>query len=70
MVPLVEIPDIVQHYAPFFASVFSPRRLAPSVFSLARAARSSPAEVTSLSNGGAGHKRAFGVPIRKAWTCG
>jgi DDE superfamily endonuclease len=23
MVPLVEIPDIVQHYAPFFASVFS-----------------------------------------------
>jgi DDE superfamily endonuclease len=25
MVPLVEIPDIVQHYAPFFASVFSPQ---------------------------------------------
>ena len=24
MLPLVEIPDIVQHYAPFFASVFSP----------------------------------------------
>jgi len=23
MVPLVEIPDIIQHYAPFFASVFS-----------------------------------------------
>jgi hypothetical protein len=23
MLPLVEIPDIVQHYAPFFASVFS-----------------------------------------------
>ena len=27
MVPLVEIPDIVQHYAPFFASVFSPKAL-------------------------------------------
>ena len=25
MVPLVEIPDIVQHYAPFFAPVFSPQ---------------------------------------------
>jgi hypothetical protein len=25
MVPLVEIPDLVQHYAPFFASVFSPQ---------------------------------------------
>jgi DDE superfamily endonuclease len=25
MVPLVAIPDIVQHYAPFFASVFSPQ---------------------------------------------
>jgi len=25
MVPLVEIPVIVQHYAPFFASVFSPQ---------------------------------------------
>jgi hypothetical protein len=25
MVPLVDIPDIVQHYAPFFASVFSPQ---------------------------------------------
>ena len=25
MVPLVQIPDIVQHYAPFFASVFSPQ---------------------------------------------
>jgi hypothetical protein len=25
MLPLVDIPDIVQHYAPFFASVFSPR---------------------------------------------
>jgi hypothetical protein len=25
MLPLVEIPDIVQHYAPFFASVFSPQ---------------------------------------------
>ena len=24
MVPLVEIPAIVRHYAPFFASVFSP----------------------------------------------
>jgi DDE superfamily endonuclease len=27
MLPLVEIPDIVQHYAPFFASVFSPEAL-------------------------------------------
>lgn len=27
MIPLVEIPDIVQHYAPFFASVFSPQAL-------------------------------------------
>jgi hypothetical protein len=27
MFPLVEIPDIVQHYAPFFASVFSPKAL-------------------------------------------
>jgi DDE superfamily endonuclease len=27
MFPLVEIPDIVQHYAPFFASVFSPEAL-------------------------------------------
>jgi len=27
MFPLVEIPDIVQHYAPFFASVFSPAAL-------------------------------------------
>jgi hypothetical protein len=27
MIPLVEIPDIVQHYAPFFASVFSPEAL-------------------------------------------
>src|ERR687896_469570 len=27
MLPLVEIPDIVQHYAPFFASVFSPQAL-------------------------------------------
>src|SRR5918992_5784040 len=25
MIPLVAIPDIVQHYAPFFASVFSPQ---------------------------------------------
>ena len=25
MLPLVDIPDIVQHYAPFFASVFSPQ---------------------------------------------
>jgi hypothetical protein len=25
MLPLVEIPDIVQHYAPFFTSVFSPQ---------------------------------------------
>jgi hypothetical protein len=25
MLPLVDIPDIVQHYAPFFASVFSPK---------------------------------------------
>lgn len=25
MLPLVEVPDIVQHYAPFFASVFSPK---------------------------------------------
>jgi hypothetical protein len=25
MVPLVEIPALVQHYAPFFASVFSPQ---------------------------------------------
>ena len=25
MVPLVAIPDLVQHYAPFFASVFSPQ---------------------------------------------
>ena len=24
MVPLVEIPEIVQHYAPFFTTVFSP----------------------------------------------
>ena len=30
---------------------------------IARLRRSSPAEVTSVSNGGAGHKRAFGVPI-------
>lgn len=29
MVPLVEIPDIVQHYAPFFASVFSPQAFEP-----------------------------------------
>jgi len=28
MLPLVEIPDIVQHYAPFFASVFSPEAFA------------------------------------------
>lgn len=27
MFPLVEIPAIVQHYAPFFASVFSPEAL-------------------------------------------
>jgi hypothetical protein len=27
MFPLVEIPDIVQHYAPFFAPVFSPEAL-------------------------------------------
>ena len=27
MLPLVEIPDLVQHYAPFFASVFSPAAL-------------------------------------------
>jgi hypothetical protein len=27
MVPLVDIPDIVQHYAPFFAPVFSPQAL-------------------------------------------
>jgi hypothetical protein len=27
MLPLVDIPDIVQHYAPFFASVFSPEAL-------------------------------------------
>src|SRR4029450_139619 len=27
MFPLIEIPDIVQHYAPFFASVFSPEAL-------------------------------------------
>jgi hypothetical protein len=27
MFPLVEIPDIGQHYAPFFASVFSPEAL-------------------------------------------
>jgi hypothetical protein len=27
MVPLVEIPEIVRHYAPFFASVFSPPAL-------------------------------------------
>jgi hypothetical protein len=27
MVPLVAIPDLVQHYAPFFASVFSPAAL-------------------------------------------
>jgi len=27
MLPLVEIPDIVQHYAPFFTSVFSPAAL-------------------------------------------
>jgi len=25
MLPLVEVPDIVQHYAPFFVSVFSPK---------------------------------------------
>ena len=25
MLPLVAIPEIVQHYAPFFASVFSPQ---------------------------------------------
>jgi hypothetical protein len=25
MLPLVDIPDIVQHYAPVFASVFSPQ---------------------------------------------
>ena len=30
-----------------------------------RAARSSPADVTGLSNGGAGQKRAFGMPIRR-----
>ena len=29
MLPLVEIPDLVQHYAPFFASVFSPAALQP-----------------------------------------
>ncbi len=28
-----------------------------------RAARGTPAEVAGLSNGGAGHKRAFGMPI-------
>src|SRR5215467_366217 len=27
MFPLIEIPDMVQHYAPFFASVFSPEAL-------------------------------------------
>ena len=27
MLPLVEIPDIVHHYAPWFASVFSPKAL-------------------------------------------
>jgi DDE superfamily endonuclease len=27
MLPLVEIPDIVQHYAPYFATVFSPEAL-------------------------------------------
>ena len=27
MFPLVEIPDLVPHYAPFFASVFSPAAL-------------------------------------------
>ena len=27
MVPLVAIPDLVQHYSPFFASVFSPAAL-------------------------------------------
>ena len=27
MLPLIEIPDIVQHYAPFFASVFSSQAL-------------------------------------------
>lgn len=27
MLPLVEIPEIVRHYAPFFASVFSPEAL-------------------------------------------
>jgi hypothetical protein len=27
MFPLIEIPDIVQHYAPFFAPVFSPEAL-------------------------------------------
>jgi hypothetical protein len=27
MLPLVDLPDIVQHYAPFFASVFSPQAL-------------------------------------------
>ena len=25
MIPLIEIPDLVQHYAPFFAPVFSPQ---------------------------------------------
>jgi hypothetical protein len=27
MFPLVDIPDMVQHYAPFFASVFAPEAL-------------------------------------------
>jgi hypothetical protein len=29
MLPLVEIPELVRHYAPFFASVFSPEAFAP-----------------------------------------
>jgi DDE superfamily endonuclease len=29
MLPLVEIPEIVRHFAPFFASVFSPEALVP-----------------------------------------
>jgi DDE superfamily endonuclease len=29
MLPLVDIPDIVQHYAPFFAAVLSPQALQP-----------------------------------------
>ncbi len=45
---------------PFYTGIPGALRPASSPWC---AARSSPAEVTGLSNGGAGHKSAFGVPI-------